>query len=175
MEDKQPLGENTQIQTSTQNAQDNLRGLGGWLILVGIGIVLGPIRLLLSLYKDFWVPLSQGGFAELTTPGTQSYIPWFYEIIVAETIVNVLIVLCSFWMIYLFFAKRRLFPKVFIGLYAFSIFFMVADGAILATIFPAEIIFDAVFYTDTARLLIQSCVWVPYMLVSKRVKNTFVS
>ena len=51
-------------------AEKNLQGLGGWLVLVGIGVVVAPLRLLFMVFPAFIEMFSNGYWDALTTPGT---------------------------------------------------------------------------------------------------------
>jgi len=59
---------------NAQNIEDNrLKGLGGWLILVGIGVVLSPIRLLGLIIQVYKPIFEDGTWEALTTVGSESY------------------------------------------------------------------------------------------------------
>ena len=54
---------------------DEKKGLGGWLILVGLGVVLTPIRIL-ATYIPIYKPIFEDGTWEaLTTVGSEAYNP----------------------------------------------------------------------------------------------------
>ena len=62
---------------SDEEIEKTLGGLRGWLILIGIGIVVGPFRSIITL-----IPLYEGIFEgdvwnNLTTPGTSAYHPFW--------------------------------------------------------------------------------------------------
>ena len=77
-------------------------------------------------------------------------------------------------MAYLFFSKKAVFTKWFIGLAVFSLVYMIANAFAIKLVLPSKPVFDP----DTVRRLLPSLgaivIWVPYMLKSKRVKATFV-
>lgn len=85
--------------------QNVVKGLGGWLILVGAGIVINPIRLLviLALYLPIF---SDGTWEALTTVGSKSYHPLLGPELIGEIICNMVLVAVSIYFIYLFFSKR---------------------------------------------------------------------
>ncbi|WP_428434312.1 DUF2569 family protein, partial [Photobacterium profundum] len=45
-------------------------GLGGWLILVGIGIIISPLRIVTLIFPIYTDIFSNGVWEVLTTPGT---------------------------------------------------------------------------------------------------------
>ncbi|MDB6096799.1 MAG: hypothetical protein JWM09_1077, partial [Francisellaceae bacterium] len=55
--------------------QKNLNGISGWLILVGIGIIIGPIRLLAQLIVAYSPIISTEFWATITNPETEGFHP----------------------------------------------------------------------------------------------------
>lgn len=154
---------------------NELKGLGGWLILVGIGVVIGPFRLAYEFGPLYYSIFTDGGFEYLTTPGTDAYHQLWGPILIFETVFNSLLVVASFYLIYLFFSKHNFFPKLYIAIVLFSVVFIPLDAWIVSFVIPDEPIFDPVTTKEFARSLLATIIWVPYMLVSKRVKATFVA
>ncbi|WP_341503939.1 DUF2569 domain-containing protein [Gallaecimonas sp. GXIMD4217] len=151
-----------------------LKGLGGWLILVGIGVVITPIRLLV-VYLPLYLPLFQDGtWAALTTPGSDYYTPYFGALLIGEILFNTAMLLASCCLIYLFFARHHRFPRLYIALNLTALVFIPLDAWLVTQLFPQEPMFDADTAKEFARSLFACLVWVPYMLVSKRVKATFI-
>lgn len=151
-----------------------LKGLGGWLILVGIGVVIGPIRLIATLILTYKPVFEDGTWDALTTVGSDVYTPYFGSLLVGEIAFNTIIVAASIFLIYLFFSKHYLFPKLYIGIVVASLVFIPLDAWIVTKMFHGESMFDPDTTKESMRLLITCVVWIPYMLVSKRVRVTFV-
>lgn len=159
---------------STPDAQPGPSGLGGWLILVGFGLIWGRLRVLGSLVRDF-VPIFRDGTWEvLTTPGGEAYHPLWAPLLVGEVVGNLAFLAAGLALIVLFFLRSRRFPALFIGTAVANLLYVLGDAWLGSIVLPDEPMFDA----DTAREVGSSAVgvlvWVPYMLASKRVKNTFV-
>lgn len=156
------------------NNTEDLNGLRGWLILVGIGLVLAPINGLI-ITGEMLVQLMEGGvWGAMTSIDSKTYTPFWGELVVGEFIFNTLMLLVSIYLAYLFFTKHFFFPKIFI---IFSITSLVAiplDAWLITKVFPhisllrEEVIFEII------RTTIVCAIWIPYMLVSKRVNATFV-
>lgn len=151
-----------------------LKGLGGWLILVGIGVVMNPIRLLVTLVPIYKPIFEDGTWEALTTEGSEVYRPYFGSLLIGEIAFNAIILAASIYLIYLFFSKHYLFPKLFIGVAAASLIFIPLDAWMVSKVFPGEPMFDLETAAEFVRALIVGAIWVPYMLVSERVRVTFV-
>lgn len=154
--------------------EKKLEGLGGWLILVGIGIIASPIRMIAVIYPGYSKLFTDGSWQALTTSGTESYNPFWAPILISEIAINGALILVWFFIAFLFFTKKRLFPKLFIGIWVFSLAFILVDAVAIRAVLPNEEIFDPDTTKEFARSLITALIWVPYMLLSKRVKATFV-
>jgi len=168
----------------------NLEGIHGWLILVAIGIIVTPVRLIsgvMGRYHAFFDQFVAGDttslWERLTIQGSGSYSPLLAPLIIGEMIINVGLTGAHLYMAYLFFSKKAVFTKWFIGLAAFSLIFMIADAFALKLVQPSQpwfgpaatreltILLAAVIWIPS---LFAVVVWIPYMLISKRVKATFV-
>jgi hypothetical protein len=154
--------------------KNELEGIGGWLILVAIGIVITPIRIIIMFMTTYSGLFSNGVWDALTTPGGAAYNSLWAPIIIGETIVNSLLIIAWLYMSYKFFSKSRDFPKWYIGIAIFSLLLIVADAFAIRLVLPDEPIFDPDTLKEFMRSLVMVVIWVPYMLVSKRVKATFV-
>lgn len=156
------------------NDSNELKGLSGWLILVGIGVVISPFRLAYEFGPLYYSIFTDGTFEILTTKGSEAYHQLWGPLLVFEAVYNSLMVLVSFYLIYLFFSKHHLFPKVYIAIVLISLFFIPLDAWFGSFVITDEPMFDPATTKEFARTLISAVIWVPYMLVSRRVKATFV-
>lgn len=154
--------------------RDDLNGLGGWLILVGLGVVIAPFRQIYALVPVFPPIFTEGHWEQLTTPGSLAYHPLWGPLIIGEIVVNSILVLTGICLIYLFFSKHYLFPKVYIFLAVFSLAFIVLDAWLVTIVLPGEPMFDREMMRELTRGLVGVVIWVPYMLKSERVQATFV-
>lgn len=152
-----------------------LEGIGGWLILVAIGVVVTPIRLVSMMMTNYPEIFSTGAWEILTTPGSDAYNSLWGAIIIGEISINIGLLLAWLYMVYLFFSKKLIFPKWYIGIAVFSLVFIIVDAFALKLVLPNEPIFDPDTIKELSRSLIMVVVWVPYMILSKRVKTTFIN
>lgn len=156
-------------------SNDNeLKGLGGWLILVGIGVVISPIRLLVTFIPSYKPIFEDGTWEALTTVSSEVYDPLWGPLLIGEIAYNSIMVAASAYLIYLFFSKHYLFPKIYIAIVTVSLVFIPLDAWLVTKVLPTEPMFDPETTKEFVRVLIVGIIWVPYMLISKRVKATFV-
>ena len=153
---------------------NDLKGLRGWLILVGFGVVIAPFRLAVELLPLYYGIFTDGSFEVLTTAGSNAYHPMWAPLIMFETLFNSLIILASCYLIYLYFSKHYIFPKIYIAIMSLSLIFIPFDAWLLSFVMPDEPMFDAETTKQFVRTLVAAVIWVPYMLISQRVKATFV-
>jgi hypothetical protein len=154
--------------------EKSLEGLGGWLILVGLGIVLSPLRIVYFIIQTYSEVFTNGSWEILTTPGNASYNHLWAPLLIGELAINIGLLLTWVFIAYLFFTKKRLFPKFYIAILLFTLAFILIDSLAMKSVLPDEPVFDEATIMEFVRSLIASLIWVPYMLVSKRVKATFV-
>ena len=130
-------------------------------------IIIAQTAQLLPVFEaDTWTAL--------TTPGEPAYHPLWAPWIIAELTINLVLLAGSIVVAFLFFAKRRLFPRFMIGFMVASVtvqaFDLLAAQAIPAA--AAEIgVQEVRTFLGT---LSSSAIWIPYFLRSKRVRATFV-
>ena len=157
----------------TQDTQEP-KGLGGWLIVPAIGLFVLPFRLLTSLHSDF-LPIFREGYWEiLTTPGREAYHPLWAPLITFEVMGNALFVVFDLVLIYLFFTKSHRFPYLFIAFIVANVVFVVSDYFVAGLIPAVAAQKDTESIREMIRAVSTAIIWVPYFLVSQRVKNTFV-
>lgn len=151
-----------------------LQGLAGWLILVGFGIIISTIKaiaLLASLYKPY---INSDLLDKITNSNSPTYIPNFVVLFSVETVFNIFIVFASIYLIYLYFTKKKVFPKYFIFINLLTILSVPIDGYLTSIIIPNENILDQETIKSFFQSLVSGAIWIPYMLKSVRVKNTFI-
>jgi hypothetical protein len=150
-------------------------GIGGWLILPLIGLIFTPIAATVSLWTQYLPIFTQGIYERLTDPNFQNYHPLWGPAIIFEMIAQIIFVAGSVWAIVLLFRKARLFPSAMIAIYILNVVYLAADTWIASQI---PILRATNFGEIAGRLVIalmSAAIWIPYMRVSKRVKNTFVN
>ena len=156
------------------SAPDGPAGIGGWLFLVAFQVVAIPAQLLRTMVNNFDSLLSATTWHALTTPGGERYHPAWSTVIPIEWFVNATLLAVAILQAVLFFQKRRWFRGIYIGFLIGRTLCTVLDLALVQQI-PVSV---AGSYSQSYRALYQgifaAAIWVPYLLVSVRVKRTFV-
>ncbi len=154
--------------------EKKLEGLGGWLVLIGLGIVISPLGIIGSVFPIYSEIFSNGSWEVLTTPGTEAYNSLWAPIIYGEIAINGALVIAWIFVAFLFFSKKRVFPKWYIGMLLFTLALILVDAMAVKAVLPNEPVFDSETTKELGRSLVVCLIWIPYMLTSKRVKATFV-
>jgi hypothetical protein len=151
---------------ATQDADVELppKGIGGWLILPAISTCLSPFFGAKALFDLFDV---------MSKDGLSKYIPSFQVLLIVELVFNFLVFCGWIYAIVLLFKHRAGYPMLVISLMVGGLVFSAVEMLILFSYFGVEL--KALETRDLFRGLIATLIWVPYMVVSKRVENTFVN
>jgi hypothetical protein len=154
---------------------DPPQGLGGWLILPIIGLFIFPIKILVFLTTIHLPIFLQGQWDILTNPNSEAYHFLWGPILIGEITFKIFFFVFSIFLLVILFKKKAYFPKLMITYYIANtscmiIFYYLAEliPAIAETPDPEST-------KELVRTIIGSIIWVPYFIVSKRVKNTFVN
>lgn len=146
-----------------------LAGRRGWLALLGFAVTIAPARVLYTSVKS--LPAYSGpSWVALTTVGSPAYHALYAPLLTVELLVNVTLVIGVGYLAYLYWAKRRSFPLVFVAVQVFSLVFLVTDH-LAATAIPGSD--SAASFGRQLGALVGTLLWTGYVLWSKRVKATF--
>ncbi|AMS22019.1 hypothetical protein AYK59_18450 [Pseudomonas synxantha] len=157
------------------NEKNQLNGLQGWLLLVMIGLFLSPLRIAYELFPSYYHFFTTPGAIEyISTPGAGEYHPYLLTFMMSEISFNILMVIAQVYLIYLFFSKHYLFPKLYITVVIVSFVFVISDAWIGSLVYPKISMFNPETNKEITRSLCAILILVPYMLISKRVKATFI-
>ncbi|OCG19389.1 DUF2569 domain-containing protein [Gilliamella apicola] len=156
--------------------EKELKGLGGWLILVGIElffyfIFIGYVifsRLNVINFIDVWIQLLDP-YSEMQTIHLGLFI-------LCDIGLNCLFLLLNAYIIFLYFTKSYKFPNFFIIFSSsFIVFKLIQRCWYFFIVLPFEFKFEFSLIKDIVIAIIYTCIWIAYMLKSVRVKNTFVN
>jgi hypothetical protein len=150
------------------------KGLGGWLILPAIGLFVMPIRVGTFLNTFYASVFEEGLWDALTTPGSESYHLLWAPAIISEMVANIFFIFFDVVLIFLFFMKSHRLPAFFVAFLAANALFVVGDFIVTSFIPAVASANRAESIGEVARAIGGAVIWIPYFLMSKRVKNTFV-
>lgn len=150
-----------------------LKGLGGWLIVVAIGIVLNPIFISYQLSQGLFPMFFDGTLAIMSDPSSEYYIEGFAGLFYLELSLNIILLLAELTLLFLFFYKHKMFPTAFIAVVIATPIVMLIHAIAISQVIPGVDIFDAETTFYLVRSVFYAAIWIPYMLVSERVKKTF--
>jgi len=149
--------------------------IGGWLVLIAIGLVLTPFRvfyeLIINAEEFYGIHTWNYIFQE-----HRSFNEFFLSLlIVFELIYNSIFIVFTIFLIILFFKRRSIVPRMMIIFYA-STFLIITLDTFVAFGLNAELYSEAEkvqAFKDISRSFFSAVIWIPYFLISKRVKATF--
>lgn len=148
--------------------------IGGWLTLVAIGLIFAPLRILLFTFKDIIPVFKPETWSTLTTPTSEAYHSLWAPVLIGELVGNLFFVVFGIILAVLFFQRRKIVPKLAIIFLLTNLGFVVADS-LVAGMIPAVAQQDnASTVKEVVRGVVGAAIWVPYFIMSKRVKGTFV-
>lgn len=142
-------------------------GIGGWLLLPMLGLFAAPIVGVMQLV----------GYADV-------FSAWQYlnagqaVFVVAELAANLTLVLLAPAILLFFMFKRlEMFPGWYMIWAAAGPVFLLADAFFAYMLIPEQgsEIFDKETVRGIGRSILSAAIWIPYMMRSERVANTFVN
>jgi len=150
---------------------DRRAGLGGWLILIGIGVTLTPLTMVKQL-AEFLVALDGGTWAALTGPGNR-YPSGIAGLCILECSALTVLLVASILSLIMFYTKHRLFPAVFVGTGVLSLAAGLLDAE-LADAISSTAPVDNAGRGFLVAALVPLLLWGTYLFRSRRAKSTFV-
>ena len=157
---------------STVVATPQPSGIGGWLILPMLGLILSAVNQVTALPDIF------NAFGQLSTSGMDGLASNLLQL---DMLLQLAVYLVApVVLLLLLFNKKRTFPRYFIRWAIATAIFVVFDIFLGYWVGHAAFEAEGASFFDFALLkemlppIAALCIWTPYMLNSVRVKNTFV-
>ena len=144
-------------------------GLGGWLILIAlhvIGAIVGTVGAITMMYLPLMADIASS---------PNEYGPGVILLVAFELLVFLGFLIVEITELVFFFKKHRLFPKIYIGLSLAYIAWPFLDAGVCWLTAPDEPVLDPYTLMAGVHATCVALIWIPYMLRSKRVANTFVN
>jgi hypothetical protein len=182
-----PFGDQTvpsggsKVATRARPLDDAPSGIGGWLVLGTLSLILTGLLSIIKAIVGLAFSTSPA-WLKVTTPGSAFHEPSWKPLVAFDGVARcVLFVACILLTVSLF-QKRRGLPRLVASLYAVNL--VVAIVAVVSAAIVEPALLSAGFSPDAGasigitafalvRATIAAGVWIPYFLVSRRVKNTF--
>ena len=147
--------------------------IGGWLILVAIGLFFTPVAVLARLFSEryFDLVLWEG----LTSAASATYNPGLAGVVVLEVFVNILLMVYAVLLIVLFVQRRSSLPRLISFYYLYNVASLVLLASLVAWVGGEDQSGSlAQASSNIFFAIVAAAIWVPYFTISKRVKQTFV-
>ena len=158
--------------TNENNIQS--RRMGGLLILIAIGVFYTPLKLAYHIIKEYPPIFTDGIWAAISSKESVDYSVIFQYLIIGEIIGNIIIIILSLYLIFLFVYKKSFFPIWYVAVALTSCLFVVLDSYVYSLAVPASSIFSYDIIRELGHSLIALLLFSPYLFISKRSRETFV-
>ena len=149
-------------------------GLGGWLALIGLGIIVSPVMIAIQIYNTYVPLFTKGTWNLITTPGIQSYNPVLGPLLITEIAVNICMIVLWIYIAYLYFSKKCRFKNWYIAALLITLLVPIIDSIATGILFPQISTMEPKELGQTIKQAIFSGIWMAYIVKSERVRNTFV-
>jgi hypothetical protein len=150
----------------------NALQVGGWLIIPTIGLFLSPFMLGYHIYTSDFFDLSSWQY--ISSIESAGYDPYWMVAFILELFINLLFIIYSLFLILLLVNRRTTFPRHYIILRVLNLLLVFADFILVSQIDNPNFTSSSSSVTELSKAIFGAAIWIPYMLYSERVKNTFV-
>ncbi len=149
-------------------------GLGGWLVLIHIGLYVTMIMLLLQLLQYSLPAFGAETWNTLTSKQSEYYHVLWKPIIVFEALYNLTFFLFSIYILFNFYSKKMIFPRLMIIFYSASLIIGIIDLILMYQIPLTRELGNGESIRGIFKSAVACAIWIPYFNKSERVYNTFV-
>lgn len=167
------LPDTTSPETSDPH-QDAPARIGGWLLLLGLSIVIAPINAALSLLGVWQDVHVSGVYAQLTDPANPDYHPIWPVVLWGELAFHVVMIPALLLLAVLFFRRHRWVPQLYLGIYLVAALFIAVDLAAVKYLVPGGLFLDDAMMKNLFGVAVPLGLWAPYLFLSHRAAETFI-
>jgi hypothetical protein len=146
--------------------------IGGWLYLFAFGLFMRPLLHLAQIFGSTYFDWHY--WEAITTETSARYNPTLATLLVAELFYNIAMMGFCVVLILLFARRRSSVPNLVTVLYGVSIVFVALETYLLWDMKLLANEQTGSHVKDLLRLIISGAIWVPYLHLSQRAKETFV-
>lgn len=150
-----------------------LDGLGGWLLLLGFGVLTAPLLHIVATLKLARDSLGVGLLAPLLAHGQETWSPWLALLILTEAFVGIAGAFLAAGVAVLFLRRRRTFRFAVLALNWGLILFAVFDALAVSAVLKDEDVAPGHPTAVVIRSVIVTGLWSAYLMRSRRVRATF--
>ena len=152
----------------------DLCGIGGWLGLVALGVILRPVLLLYSAWGGLRLIGHQSVWSAMTDPESGSRIPGIAALAFGENFFALLFLAWAVVLVPQFFRRKASLPVALTALLLAETVWAIAHACWVEQIpLPSASAGMNDEVRGVMRMLVASFVWVPYLFLSRRVRRTF--
>lgn len=162
-------------QTNIIKEKPFVYGFGGWLYSFSVLLLYLLYFASTAIYENYQL-IKSPEYKQITTFGFEYYNALLHPAIIMEIIVQSVVVIMILFIAYCFYKQKKIVKKIVISLFLILLLFNIVDLFLLLSIqntYPEKLI-DDTLYDGVFLSFAYSIVWIPYFLISKRVKNTFI-
>lgn len=153
---------------------DHLNGIGGWLLLVAIGVVFRPIRLIMDARNTLQLTHDFPAWITLTDKESVSFNPHYAWVAGCSIAMSGLLFGWSLVMIFQFFRRKASFPRSLMAFIVTALVITIASQIAVNVWTPPTPAPDKALLIGTCvGSVIGSALWFAYLHTSMRVKATF--
>ena len=142
--------------------------------MLGISVVLTAISLSASTVPLYLSMLQGDTWERLSSAYSAERVPYYNVFMGYEIASNAILVMSSIVLVYLFFSRRKSFPKLYIVFMVATVVLLLLDIWFSKILHPTKPMFNIDNTVNLIARLIALAIWLPYLLTSKRVKATFI-
>lgn len=140
-----------------------------------VGLIINPVRIGVTVVNELLPVFEPEAWKALTTPGQETYHSMWAPLLLFELVANVGLTLFTLVVLVLFLKKSRRVRPLIIALLAAQVLVLLADWALVGMIPALAHDPEAQDLSDLRRSLLGAAIWIPYFVISRRVRNTFVN
>ncbi len=159
-------------QPQVGETHNSISAIGGWLILLAIGLCLGPLRLVYGIWETM-PSYANDEWLNLTSRTGEAYNPLWAPMLLFELAGNLGLLVFTGLLVLLLFKRRTSFPTVYILYSVAAIAFLTADRALMQLVPTIEEKLKIDLTRDLVRAAVFAVIWSFYLKRSVRSRSTF--
>lgn len=152
---------------------EHLTGIGGWLILVAIGVTLRPFTSVSAVLPVVQLMGNWPGWLSMTDAESASYVDGWASLVWAEAFMGLFFVAWTVIMVVQFYRRKASLPMALVALFAASILVSCAHLYWMGRLSLLDATKPVAEYRDLIQQVFGAVIWGPYLLQSRRVRATF--